>query len=111
MGSAGGSIDMFNLQSGIHRQRFPPGVNSTRERRPRPHQVDGLEQAGWSQTNSQMNHGKHTNAVTGLMVDNLNTIVISCGLDGKVKVCLAVICVPVLIFLTMFSSGISYQAG
>lgn len=29
---------------------------------------------------------KHTKSVTGLMIDNLNRTVVSCGLDGKLKV-------------------------
>lgn len=68
IGSAGGSIDMFNLQSGIHRQGFP-----SRSPKPRAKSLISDDQ-------------KHTKAVTGLAIDNLNRMVISCGLDGKVKV-------------------------
>jgi U3 small nucleolar RNA-associated protein 21 len=56
VGSAGGALDMYNLQSGQHRRRFPKGV------------------------------GKHKGAITGIAVDSLNRVVISCGDDGKVKV-------------------------
>jgi U3 small nucleolar RNA-associated protein 21 len=72
IGSAGGAIDMFNMQSGLHRQSFPPRLPKSRNPKIQPvdHSVS-----------------KHTKAVTGLMVDNLNRTVISCGLDGKVKVC------------------------
>ncbi|OJJ35746.1 hypothetical protein ASPWEDRAFT_40984 [Aspergillus wentii DTO 134E9] len=66
IGSAGGSIDMFNLQSGSHRQSFPARPLKPYDRR-------------------KTEEAKHTKAVTGLMVDGLNQTVISCGLDGKVK--------------------------
>lgn len=72
IGSAGGAIDMFNMQSGLHRQSFPP--RPPKSRNPKVQPVDHSA-------------SKHTKAVTGLMVDNLNRTVISCGLDGKVKVC------------------------
>ncbi|KAF9885124.1 hypothetical protein FE257_000701 [Aspergillus nanangensis] len=65
VGSAGGNIDMFNLQSGSHRQSFPTRIRQKK--------------------NLQVASTKHTKAVTGLMVDGLNQTVISCGLDGKVK--------------------------
>ncbi|KAF3401863.1 hypothetical protein F1880_009713 [Penicillium rolfsii] len=70
VGSAGGAIDMFNMQSGLHRQSFPP--RPLKARNPKIQPVDHSA-------------SKHTKAVTGLMVDNLNRTVISCGLDGKVK--------------------------
>ncbi|KAJ5110725.1 hypothetical protein N7532_001260 [Penicillium argentinense] len=72
VGSAGGSIDMFNMQSGLHRQSFPS--RSPKSRSSRLHGASIYTQ-----------DAKHTKAVTGLMVDNLNRTVISCGLDGKVK--------------------------
>lgn len=67
VGSAGGTVDMFNLQSGLRRQRFPPpkGKNS----------ANGAATSG------------HTKAVTGIAIDGLNRNVVSCGLDGKLKVC------------------------
>jgi U3 small nucleolar RNA-associated protein 21 len=71
IGSAGGAIDMFNMQSGLHRQSFPPPLPKSRKLK--------VQIADNSAT-------KHTKAVTGLMIDNLNRTVISCGLDGKVKV-------------------------
>ncbi|KAJ6021676.1 hypothetical protein N7540_007180 [Penicillium herquei] len=70
VGSAGGSIDMFNLQSGLHRQSFPPRAKS---RAMKGHAID------------QKPGSRHTKSVTGLVVDNLNRTVISCSLDGKVK--------------------------
>lgn len=76
VGSAGGSIDMFNMQSGLHRQSFPSRLSKPHGRKVQ------LE------TNAAGLDGdaRHTKAVTGLMIDNLNRTIISCGLDGKVKV-------------------------
>lgn len=65
---------MFNMQSGQHRQSFPARLPAARSK------VSALATASVS--------SKHTKAVTGLMVDSLNRTVVSCGLDGKVKVCL-----------------------
>ncbi|OGE54813.1 hypothetical protein PENARI_c005G10802 [Penicillium arizonense] len=68
IGSAGGAIDMYNMQSGQHRQSFPARLPKSR--------VSKLNISPST---------KHTKAVTGLMVDSLNRTVVSCGLDGKVK--------------------------
>lgn len=76
IGSAGGSIDMFNLQSGAHRQRFP--VRDSRG--------NGKDRRTSSYKRSDSS-SKHSKAVTGLVIDSLNRNVVSCGLDGKVKVC------------------------
>ncbi|KAL2801894.1 Utp21 specific WD40 associated putative domain-containing protein [Aspergillus granulosus] len=70
IGSAGGSIGVFNMQSGQHRQSLPSqktkiNPNSNNEALQRSH--------------------KHTKAVTGLTLDALNRTAVSCGLDGKVK--------------------------
>jgi U3 small nucleolar RNA-associated protein 21 len=72
VGSAGGCIDLFNMQSGQYRQSFPP-----RALKPRGVKV-----------NPRASNAKHTKAVTGLMIDSLNRTVVSCSLDGKVKVSL-----------------------
>ncbi|KAI5310753.1 hypothetical protein KEM55_002591 [Ascosphaera atra] len=82
VGSAGGSIDMFNLQSGIHRQSFPTRVSPAQARKLQLILAANKEQGKHEILPGQ---GKHTGAITGLMVDNLNRTVISCGLDGKVK--------------------------
>lgn len=65
---------MFNLQSGILRQRFPPALT--------PGQAKKLK---FPHENSRIGQGKHKKAISGLMVDSLNRTVISCGLDGKLK--------------------------
>ncbi|EGE85260.1 SnoRNA binding protein [Blastomyces dermatitidis ATCC 18188] len=88
VGSAGGSIDMYNLQSGMHRQSFPARVTPAQARKLKIMQLDemdDMETGASGKRGFQMGEGKHTSAVTGLMVDALNTTVISCGLDGKVK--------------------------
>ncbi|EAW12096.1 rRNA-processing protein UTP21, partial [Aspergillus clavatus NRRL 1] len=74
IGSNLGSIDIFNLQSGQHRLRFP-GRNL------RHNQSGPLK----SSVQTLKDDNGHTRAVTGLMVDGLNQTVVSSGLDGKVK--------------------------
>ncbi|KAE8144346.1 Utp21 specific WD40 associated putative domain-containing protein [Aspergillus avenaceus] len=73
LGSAGGGIDMFNMQSGLYRQSFPPRGS----KRTAKFNIGSLDTTN--------NYAKHTKAVTGVMVDGLNQSVVSCGLDGKVK--------------------------
>jgi len=84
VGSASGGIDMFNLQSGAHRQRFPAKFTPTQAKRLKL-QGNGAngeaEEKKWAR-----GLGRHTTAVTGLCVDSLNRTVISCGAEGKVKV-------------------------
>ena len=76
VGSAGGSIDMFNLQSGTHRQRFPPRL--------KPSQAKGFR-------NQDVDHSElleklrgHRALITGLVVDSLNQTLVSTSLDGNV---------------------------
>ncbi|EER44831.1 WD repeat protein [Histoplasma capsulatum H143] len=88
VGSAGGSIDMYNLQSGMHRRSFPARVTPAQARKLKMMQSDEMSDLATGSSGKrsfQMGEGKHTSAVAGLMVDALNTTVISCGLDGKVK--------------------------
>ena len=88
VGSAGGGIDMFNLQSGIHRQRFPSRLTPGQARKLRIMQANGEHPntgVGENPPRFGLGQGKHTKAVTGVMVDGLNRTVISCGLDGKIK--------------------------
>ena len=82
VGSAGGSITMYNLQSGIQRQKFPSSLNAAQVRK-----MQLLQQIE-DQTRTARygpGQGKHLKPVSGLMVDSLNQTVISCGLDGKLK--------------------------
>lgn len=83
VGSAGGSISMFNLQSGIHRQRFPSTLTPGQAKKLKFSHAVGNNDHG--HTKFALGEGKHKKAVTGLMVDTLNRAVISCGLDGKIK--------------------------
>lgn len=80
---------MFNLQSGIHRQRFPSKLTAAQAKklqvRPISKRSD-LSNPERRRRNFDPGEGKHTKAVTGIMVDGLNKTTISCGLDGKVKV-------------------------
>ena len=66
---------MFNLQSGSYRQSFP-----ARDQRANIKSETKLHPS------LQSNNTKHTKAVTGLAIDGLNQVVVSCGLDGKIKV-------------------------
>ncbi|KAI9881768.1 MAG: hypothetical protein M1823_006521, partial [Watsoniomyces obsoletus] len=78
IGSMGGSIDMFNLQSGSHRQRFPPRLKPAQAKQFKAPQPDvhvlleGLR--------------GHKNAITGIVVDSLNTTLVSSSLDGTIIV-------------------------
>lgn len=82
VGSAGGSVSAFNLQSGILRQKFPSSLTPAQARRLRmSHSAGGNE----GPRNFALGEGRHKKSVTGLMVDGLNRTLISCGLDGKIK--------------------------
>ncbi|EPE02223.1 wd repeat containing protein 36 [Ophiostoma piceae UAMH 11346] len=103
VGSAGGAIDMYNLQSGIHRQRFPSKLTPAQARQLKVQQqlrqADAVTQLqstatmGASTTTAggkftgfmSPGAGKHTAAVTGIVVDNLNSVVVTCSLDGTIK--------------------------
>ncbi|RMZ86637.1 hypothetical protein DV736_g6135, partial [Chaetothyriales sp. CBS 134916] len=76
IGSKGGAIDMFNLQSGAHRQRFPPRLKAglAKDLKHRleknPDLLDTIR--------------GHSDAITGLVVDGLNETMVSTSLDGTV---------------------------
>ena len=78
---------MFNLQSGIHRQRFPPRLTPIQAKRLKAEQAESSSHSDLFGQPKKFarGEGKHTGAVTGIVVDSLNKIVISCGEDGKVK--------------------------
>ena len=82
VGSAGGSISMFNLQSGILRLKFPSSLTPAQARRLRSGHALGSNDG---QRKFTLGEGRHRKAVTGLMVDGLNRTLISCSLDGKIK--------------------------
>ncbi|EXJ58229.1 hypothetical protein A1O7_05654 [Cladophialophora yegresii CBS 114405] len=86
VGSAGGSLDMFNLQSGAHRQRYPPRLT--------PAQAKQLKQQQQQQQQQQPQQADpehltaiprgHRAAVTGIVVDNLNRTMVTASLDGTI---------------------------
>jgi U3 small nucleolar RNA-associated protein 21 len=78
---------MFNLQSGLLRQRFPSRLTPTQAKRAKLQKTSDPA-IGISRSLKRIGpgEGKHSKTVSGLVVDGLNRIVISCGLDGKLKV-------------------------
>ncbi|RYP62120.1 hypothetical protein DL771_009866 [Monosporascus sp. 5C6A] len=89
VGSAEGAIDMFNLQSGLHRQRFPSKLTPAQARQLKMQQLKQADTVVQLQAKATdrfgAGRGKHTKAVTGIVVDSMNKSVISCSLDGKIK--------------------------
>jgi len=82
VGSALGSIDMYNLQSGLHRQRFPAKLTPAQARALQEQQAKGVIATTKKYSRGQ---GRHTKPITGLHVDNLNRTVISSSTDGTLK--------------------------
>lgn len=76
IGSTGGCIDMYNLQSGIHRQKFPPKLT--------PAQAKQLRLGQLQTSHGTVKKGHH-GSVSGIAVDTLNQSMVSCGLDGSVR--------------------------
>lgn len=87
VGSELGGIDMFNLQSGHHRQRFPSKLTPAQAKKLKIQQLNELDGAIENDIIKRFHagQGKHKKAVTGLVVDSLNQTIVSCSLDGKVK--------------------------
>ncbi len=88
VGSAGGSVSSFNLQSGIQRQKFPSSLTPGQARKLRLSHAAGDDASAIGLDGTRkyaLGEGRHKRAVTGLMVDGLNKTLISCGLDGKIK--------------------------
>lgn len=90
IGSAGGAIDMHNLQSGQHRRRFPARLTPNEAKKYKLQQLQAEEFMLDENTNDVRKfvkgEGKHKGAVTGLAVDGNNRNLISCSDDGKIKV-------------------------
>lgn len=89
IGSAGGSIDMYNLQSGQHRRRFPARLTPVEAKKYKLQQLqaeDALDFEDPSPRKFAKGEGRHKGAITGLAIDGLNRILLSCSDDGKVKV-------------------------
>lgn len=88
VGSAGGSVSSFNLQSGIQRQKFPSPVTPGQARKLKMSHAAGKDTSatGFDGVRKYtLGEGRHKKSVTGLMVDGLNKTLVSCGLDGKIK--------------------------
>jgi U3 small nucleolar RNA-associated protein 21 len=76
IGSAGGSLDMFNLQSGAHRQRYPPRLTPAQAKQLK------LQQANPDQI-ATIPRG-HQDAITGIAADNLNQTMVTTSSDGNI---------------------------
>ena len=86
VGSALGGIDMFNLQSGQHRQRFPARLTPMQAKQLKVDmEKHGLVEEDDGKKKFYRGRGKHGSAVVGLAVDSLNKIILSAGSDGKIK--------------------------
>lgn len=87
VGSEKGGIDVWNLQSGILRQRFPARVTPGQARQMRVDVEMDVEDGGNGKKGKEFyrGQGRHTSAVVGLAVDALNKTLISAGGDGRVK--------------------------
>lgn len=89
VGSETGGLDMFNLQSGLHRQRYPSKLTPAQAKKLKIQQLqsaEGILEAPCKHGKAfPMGLGKHKKAITGVVIDSLNKDIISCSLDGKVK--------------------------
>ncbi|KAF0694285.1 Aste57867_14833 [Aphanomyces stellatus] len=81
VGSLGGAIYLYNIQSGEKRGSFPTAATAA------PQLIKALTMPGASyvQKPDHSAGDKHTGAVSGVVVDALNTTVVSSGLDGQLK--------------------------
>ncbi|KAI5463373.1 Utp21 specific WD40 associated putative domain-containing protein [Mariannaea sp. PMI_226] len=89
VGSEAGGIDMYNLQSGTHRQRFPSKLTPAQARQLKMQQLRQADDVVQLQAESGKKFaagtGRHTKPITGLIVDSMNKTIVSCSLDGKIK--------------------------
>lgn len=86
VGSKTGSIDMFNLQSGQHRQHFPARLTPMQAKQLKLDIAKhGLREETDGKKTFLRGQGRHSHAVVGLAVDEMNKTVISAGSDGRVK--------------------------
>ncbi|KAL5120602.1 rRNA-processing protein utp21 [Pleosporales sp. CAS-2024a] len=89
IGSAGGAIDMYNLQSGQHRRRFPARLTQAEANQYKLQKLQyeeiTLDPVSETHRKFAKGKGKHKGSVTGLAVDGLNRTLISSSDDGKVK--------------------------
>lgn len=89
IGSAGGAVDMYNLQSGQHRRRFPARLTPNEAKKYKLQQLQAEENMFGADLDAPRKfakgEGRHKGAVTGLAADGMNRTIISCSDDGKVK--------------------------
>ena len=86
VGSEKGGIDMFNLQSGMHRQRFPARLTPVQAKQLKLDlEKHGLAEEDDGKKKYYRGQGRHTASVVGLAVDSLNRTVVSASSDGKMK--------------------------
>lgn len=86
VGSEKGGIDMFNMQSGMHRQRFPPRLTPLQAKQLRLDvEKHGLVEEGEGGKKFYRGQGKHSSAVVGLAIDSLNKTITSAAADGMIK--------------------------
>lgn len=86
VGSEKGGIDMFNMQSGQHRQRYPARLTPVQAKQLKLEAAKhGLVEEGEGKKKFYRGEGKHGVAVIGLAVDSLNKTIVSAGMDGRIK--------------------------
>ncbi|KAI5360775.1 Putative small-subunit processome, Utp21, WD40/YVTN repeat-like-containing domain superfamily [Septoria linicola] len=86
VGSDKGGIDMFNMQSGIHRQRFPARLTPMQAKQLRLDvERNNLIVEDDGKKKFYRGQGKHATPVLGLAVDSLNKTVVSASADGKIN--------------------------
>lgn len=86
VGSETGAIDMYNMQSGMHRQRYPARLTPQQAKALKIDMAkQGLLEEDDGKKRFFRGQGRHATAVVGLAVDSLNKTVVSAGSDGKVK--------------------------
>lgn len=89
IGSEAGSIDMYNLQSGLHRQRFPSKLTPAQARQVRIQQLRQADDVVSLHAEGRRKYlagtGRHSRAVTGIVVDSMNKHLVSCSRDGTIK--------------------------
>lgn len=103
VGSKGGNIHKYNLQSGIHRGTYPQGPNRSldpniKRKSATPgnifHEHKVITEIGKTGTKSNINSNLHIAEdeieeghnldVNGLFIDLTNSVMVSCGLDGMI---------------------------
>jgi len=102
---------MYNLQSGQHRRRFPARLSPAEAKKLKLQQLQKEENDlsfDREPVRFTKGQGRHHGAVTGLAVDGLNRVLVSCSDDGKVKASNET--QHMRFSLTVSSFGISLQA-